>query len=209
MEMTQITKTSGKSSLESRTGNYFGKIRAVYKFTQTYMGANTNHPYHNWEHAKDVTHAAIRYAKMEGVTKEEGFLLATAAMLHDVYFQLGGKENEEISAKLAGMVLPQFGYTSGQIGYVQKMILATKLPTKPETLLEKIICDADLDNAGRPDCIEQGYNVATECNVPDEKKPGFVLYFLKNIAKYYTDSAKQMREVGIKKNIAALEMRMA
>jgi hypothetical protein len=47
--------------------------------------------------------------------------------------------------------MKQLGFSRSDIRQVQKMIIATK-PTNPSnTMLEKIICDADLDYLGRED----------------------------------------------------------
>jgi len=189
--------------------NYFGKLRKVYSFAKTYMETNTNHPYHNWDHAKDVGHSVLRLAKKEGeaagIESEERFLLLTAALLHDVYFVVGGTHNEEISAKLAEMVLPKYGYKDYQTAIVADLIRATKLPTNPQNLLEQMICDADVDNIGRPDAFEKGKALQKELGIEDTGKwyKGQLAFFKSKI--FYTPSARADRAQGLQKNIKYLE----
>lgn len=108
-------------------------------------------PYHNRAHVLDVHQAAMSIADTETLTDEARELLQLAAWLHDVGFIHGAKNHEEKGAQLAGELLPEFFYTPQHVQIIQNMILATKLPQSPSTLLEKILCDADLDYLGRPD----------------------------------------------------------
>ena len=45
----------------------------------------------------------------------------------------------------------RFGYTTQDIDTVVRLILSTEVPQQPKTLLEKVICDIDLDYLGRSD----------------------------------------------------------
>jgi uncharacterized protein len=47
--------------------------------------------------------------------------------------------------------LPGFGYNEKQIALIADIILATSMQKPPQTHLEKIMCDADLDHLGRKD----------------------------------------------------------
>jgi len=49
---------------------------------------------------------------------------------------------------MAAEVLPGFGYNEEQIEIIKGLILSTVFPGKPETHLQKIICDADLYYVG-------------------------------------------------------------
>ena len=50
--------------------------------------------------------------------------------------------------------LPKYGYSDLQIKTISKLILATKVPQQPKNVLEKVICDADLDYLGREDFLK-------------------------------------------------------
>ena len=47
-----------------------------------------------------------------------------------------------------------FGLLASEVEIISALIRATKLPQRPQTMLEQIICDADLDYLGRSDFPE-------------------------------------------------------
>lgn len=121
--------------------------------------------YHSLAHVKDVYDSARRLAEAEGVAGNDLKLLLTAAMYHDCGFMLQAKDHERISCEIAAEVLPGFGYTAAQIGQISGMIMATRVPQKPNGLLEQIICDADLDYLGRDDFFTIGNKLFLELQV--------------------------------------------
>ena len=104
--------------------------------------------YHSLRHTLDVCAAVERLALMEGIEGDDIFLLKTAALYHDAGFVHQYSNNEDLGAGLAQEVLPRFGYTQEQIEKIGRLIRATKVPQKPKTHLQQIICDADLDYLG-------------------------------------------------------------
>jgi len=181
--------------------NKLNKLKQVYRFAKNYMQENTNGEYHNFRHAKCVTHAAIRLAEGEGVSPQEKFELETAALLHDIIVKPNGKYNEEWSAEISQGFLNFIGYNEEEISSVYKLILATKMPTNPKSRLEKIMSDADVDNLGRSDFLERGEEVRKELGLPSGKSWYQIqLNFLKN-HNYYTETAKQLRNKGLEENI--------
>lgn len=178
--------------------NYFKKIRQVYVLTKKYLPHN---PYHNLNHAKSVFYAVNKLSKLEGISTNDRFILVTTALLHDIIFEIGAKDNEEKSAEFAKKYLSKLGYLDQQIQKIYNLILTTKMPTNPKNKLEKIICDADLDNVGRKDFFERGEELRQEFGVNDDKKWCEVqLNFLKNHF-YYTTAARKLRNSGLKKNM--------
>ena len=107
--------------------------------------------YHNLAHTLDVVKQAEVIAKKEKVNdKHELLLLKTAAVFHDSGFLLVYKNHEEKSCEIAAEALKNI-FGEEDIKKVNGMIMATKIPQSPHTLLEQIICDADLDYLGRND----------------------------------------------------------
>lgn len=107
--------------------------------------------YHGLHHTLDVVNASAWLAREEGITDEESLtLLKTAALFHDCGFMYTYLNHEEAGCEVAEQCLPTFGYTPEQIANVCGMIRATKVPQQPQTHLEEILCDADLDYLGRP-----------------------------------------------------------
>ena len=113
--------------------------------------------YHSVSHVRDVKVQAMRIAASEGITNQEDLdLLETAAIYHDCGFLSTYTNHEEKGCEIAREVLPDFDYTPSQIKIIEGLIMATKVPQKPKTKLEEIICDADLDYLGRDDFFTIG-----------------------------------------------------
>jgi uncharacterized protein len=107
--------------------------------------------YHNITHTLDVLEQAEVLAKAEKVTdKHDLLLLKTAAVFHDSGFLFVYKNHEEKGCEIASESLRSV-FSEDDIKKICGMIMATKIPQSPNTLLEQIICDADLDYLGRND----------------------------------------------------------
>ena len=107
--------------------------------------------YHDLNHTIDVLEAAVRIAVAENISKSDLLLLKTAALFHDSGFISVYDKHEEEGCRLSRTYLPNFGYTDRQIDIICGIITATRMPQTPHNLLEKIMCDADLDYLGRVD----------------------------------------------------------
>jgi uncharacterized protein len=108
--------------------------------------------YHGLHHTLDVAQVALELAAAEGVTDPETLtLLHTAALYHDAGFLYTYQHHEEAGCKLVAATLPDYDYSPRQVAQIQGLIRATRYPQTPQTHLEQILCDADLDYLGRPD----------------------------------------------------------
>ena len=67
--------------------------------------------YHGIHHTLDVTQAAERIARHEGIDGEELFLLKTAALFHDAGFIHEYNKNEHLGVTMAKEILPNYGYS--------------------------------------------------------------------------------------------------
>ena len=107
--------------------------------------------YHNIAHTLDVLEQAEKIAHNESLTDEHDLLLLkTAAAFHDSGFLVVYRNHEEKSCELATEYLKGV-FSDDDLKRIHGMIMATKIPQTPHNLLEKIICDADLDYLGRKD----------------------------------------------------------
>ena len=107
--------------------------------------------YHNISHTLDVLKQAEIIAEKENVKDEhELLLLKTAAVFHDSGFLYVYKNHEEKGCEIATEALKNI-LGEADLKKVCGMIMATKIPQTPHSLLEQIICDADLDYLGRND----------------------------------------------------------
>lgn len=165
--------------------------------------------YHNLKHTIDVGTQVEIIGRSEGINDEELLLLKTAALFHDTGFTRTYKDHEEAGVEIAKEYLPKFDYTQEQIDTICRLIMKTKLPPTPETLLEKIICDSDLDYLGRADFIPVSGNLYKEMLergmiVDDIDKWNEMQIKFISGHQYFTESAKRMRDVNKNKQLEAI-----
>ncbi len=165
--------------------------------------------YHNLKHTIDVTTQVEIIGRHEGISDEEMLMLKTAALFHDTGFTRTYKDHEEAGCEIAREYLPKYDYTPEQIDFICSLIMKTKLPPKPETLLEQIICDADLDYLGRADFIPVSGNLYRELRergAIEDDVDKWNLMQIKFIEghQYFTNSAKQMRDVNKNNQLEAI-----
>lgn len=165
--------------------------------------------YHSLEHTRDeVVPMVKRLAEMEGVESEDILLLETAAYFHDVGFVEQRDGHELNSIRIAKAVLPGFGFTTRQIKTITDIIMATRIPQNPHTLLEEIIDDADLDSLGRTDYWERAQILRAEliaygAHITDTEWCKLQKKLLHE-HQYFTASARLLRDAQKQKNIVAL-----
>lgn len=140
--------------------DYEGAERFIWEKLHRELPSNL--PYHNIEHIGDVFNSAMNIAAHERVTPEEVRLIRIAALFHDSGLTVTHKQHEEKGCEIAMEVLPSFGFTQDQLQLICGMIMATMVPQTPHTLLERILCDADLDYLGRDDFHTTGEKLHSE-----------------------------------------------
>lgn len=170
--------------------------------------------YHSLGHTRDdVLPAATLFAQHEQVTGDALLCLLTAVHFHDLGHIQQANGHEAISARIAAEQLPGYGYTHTQIALIKRLIMATKVPQNPVTLLEKIIVDADMDSLGREDFLKTSYALRREL-AEFGRIFSNVEWYRQQIAflqahTYYTQAARTLRRAGKRRNIAQLEVLLA
>ena len=107
--------------------------------------------YHGFNHTVRTVEAAESIGKKTGLTAEELDILRLAAWFHDTGYLTCHKGHEEKSARVAVRFLRARGFPEGRINRVVGCILATKMPQKPRSVLERVLCDADMVSLGTTD----------------------------------------------------------
>lgn len=165
--------------------------------------------YHNYKHTIDVVNQAELIGYGEGVDDEAILLLKTAALFHDAGHTINYKNHEYYGCQIAKEMLPKYKYTDAQIEKMCEVIMATKLPPKPTTLLERIICDSDLDYLGRSDFIPvsntlyeelRAQNFMNDLNEWNKAQVKFL-----SGHQYFTETANRLREVNKEKQIERIK----
>ena len=154
--------------------------------------------YHDVNHTLDVYNASITIAIREKITGKELDLLKVAALFHDSGFTATVKGHEEVGCELARKTLPKYGFDEKQIEQICDLIMSTKIPQSPKNLLQRIICDADLDYLGRDDFYSTGNKLFQELNATgmklnEEAWNRLQIGFLDKHS-YWTKTSKAIRE---------------
>jgi uncharacterized protein len=168
--------------------------------------------YHGVHHTRDdVLPAAERLAQLANLNTVDSQLYLTAMLYHDIGYIEQYPANEPIAARIVGEELPDFGYSANEITIIQSIIMATALGAAPQTKLEQLATDADLDGLGRDDFFITSMTLRLELarrgtviNMRDWTSRQ--LKFLSEIHRYHTEEARSLREAGKQANIA--EMRL-
>ncbi len=168
--------------------------------------------YHNAKHTHDVIRAVQEIAKQEGVRGEELILLKTAALFHDTGFLFSAERHEEHSCELASQYLPVYGYPESAIARIRKMIMATRMPQRPEDRLEKILADADLDYLGRDDFFTTGNRLYRELYhsgvVKSEREWNTLQEKFLEKHHYFTETSRKNREERKKENLQVIRSKL-
>ncbi len=155
--------------------------------------------YHNIDHIYDVLNSSLLIAEHERVTADEIKLLRLAALYHDAGFVHSPKNHEEKGASMAREFLPAFGLSDEQISMISNMVLATRIPQSPTNMLDKILCDADLDYLGRVDFYEIGGRLFEELKaqgvVETEREWNLVQKTFLESHRYHTRFSRENREL--------------
>lgn len=190
--------------------NYYKAERYINKTLEQRLSEKLY--YHSIGHTKDVVKAVERLALLENVTDEGLFLLKSAASYHDAGFVEKYEHNEEIGARMAEEVLPNFGYTEKHINQIKELIYVTEIPHKPKNKLEEIICDADLDYLGRDDFHEISDRLRRELKehgkIENDRQWDEIQVKFLTAHKYFTKTAQETRNKKKAENLKEIKERL-
>ena len=165
--------------------------------------------YHSlWHTQNEVVPAAERLAEQESVSGDSLLLLRTAAWFHDLGCIVQRTEHEAIGVGIAQAVLPALGYSRDQLRAIQNMVMATRLPQTPHSLLDQILADADLDVLGRHDFFSRNAALRAELAAfgitwPERLWNQNQIDFLQ-AHQYFTSAARNLRNEQKQRHIEIL-----
>jgi len=145
-----------------------------------------------------------------GLHPKELDLLAIAAWFHDLGYDKGPTGHEQRSAEYAKTFLEKYDFTEADIKIIQNCIMATKMPQSPNTLFEKILCDADMSHLGKKIYWERCGRIRQELALTKNtmmSEPEWIDFELKFIInqKYHTAQANHLFEKRKRKHIRQLK----
>jgi HD superfamily phosphodiesterase len=130
--------------------NYYTLLDEVKQYVTSFFHTHANDKlvYHNLVHTENVVNAAIEIANHYRLNDLDYFIVVTAAWFHDIGYYTEPARHEDKGAEEAAVFLNRKGLDATTIETVANCIRATRLPQNPQTLLEKIVADADLFHLG-------------------------------------------------------------
>lgn len=171
-------------------------------------------PYHSFAHTRDVVLHAELIAGNHELNEEDHAALILAAWFHDTGFASGlDKVHEEESQRIAADFLKQHKADQPLIDKVNGCIIATRMPQSPTSLIERILCDADLFHLGTKAFIEKNKLLRQEINNFQDKKIGKKEWRHKNLEflerhRYFTAYGKDVLEPVKRRNLKELEQKL-
>lgn len=167
--------------------------------------------YHNLGHTAYVLDQAVFLAKESQVSEGDLHLLKLAALFHDTGFIDNPKNHEEKGCKIAANYLSA-EYSPDDLRKIYGMIMATKIPQSPQTHLENILADADLEYLGTDlfDQIGQTLFLELKHFNPDFTEQAWDELQLVFMQKhhYHTEYCRQNREPKKQENLLTVKKRL-
>lgn len=112
-------------------------------------GLTEDHHYHDLSHTLSVRDASLAMGKKYRLDKAELETLELAALFHDTGFTKQYERHEDFSKEIATEFLTTHNLSKEKIQQVNNLIEVTRVGVRPETLLQKILKDADFNTYGR------------------------------------------------------------
>jgi predicted metal-dependent HD superfamily phosphohydrolase len=190
------------------------QILAAARHYVTDLFANQVKPefvFHNLDHTEDVAEACSKMADHYHLNDDDRFVLMLAAWFHDVGYSSGQADgHEEVSMQIASRFLEEHQVDEATRQRVNSCIQATKMPQSPVTLIEKILCDADLSHLASPDYHARNQLLREEresqlrIKIPKKEWRKGNIQFLRQ-HQYFTDYGQAELEPGKQQNLNELK----
>jgi predicted metal-dependent HD superfamily phosphohydrolase len=165
--------------------------------------------FHNLKHTAHVVQKCRELALEYSIPENDKFILETAAWFHDTGYIYGRTEHEAQSVKIAFNYLKEFNLSADFQFRLKNLILATKPVIEPATLLEEILCDADLQHLGSEDYLTWSMLLKEELELQNNVHLTDLQWNRENIAffrkhQYYTSKARSLWDDQKQKNLALM-----
>ncbi|MBB5394985.1 Pycsar system effector family protein [Mucilaginibacter sp. AK015] len=170
--------------------------------------------YHDKAHTEGMVAAAAQIGNHYQLTDRDFFIVQAAAWFHDLGYMVDIAHHEAQSAVLAENFLRKHDADEADIEQIKNCILATQMPQNPVTLLDKIVCDADLFHLGTDDFFKTDKRLLKEIRALYHKDISKTEWRRKSLKfledhRYHTDYCQVLLSSGKQANIQALKSKIA
>ncbi|MFV5697561.1 Pycsar system effector family protein [Flavobacterium sp. ZT3R17] len=175
---------------------------------------SNSYTYHNIHHTREMVAAVLKLAEGMGVNTSDKEILLIAAWFHDVGYINGCTNHEDSSSTIATQFLKEKGKTEEYIIKIVNLIKATAKEYVPQTLLEKIIKDADYyhlfsdDYMSSCEVLRKEWENTENKSYSDKDWAAENWDFLVNKHRFYTDFALKNWQPLKEKNIKRIQKKI-
>ncbi|WP_298487030.1 HD domain-containing protein [uncultured Maribacter sp.] len=166
--------------------------------------------FHNLRHTIEVYQNVLKIGKYERIDLKMLEPVLLAALFHDIGNSLVFEGHEDCSCHEARSFLSKYKYDKVKIAIVCACINATKMPQKPYSKFENIICDADLYHLGtkmfftKCELLRREWSDFKKVNYSDEDWKVLNVCFLEK-HKFHTSYGKNILDPIKQENIKLLK----
>ena len=170
--------------------------------------------YHDFFHTFSVVNAAGILSDANAISSPEKRILLIAAWFHDTGYIKNMDAHEKQSAANAEEFLKDRNIDEAEIDLVKACIMATQFPQQPQTILERIICDADMIHVCESNFMERSILLRKEWaatqgkNFTDKEWYQVNIDFLHNHSfhtKYAAEQFEKAKAKNLKKVLQKME----
>jgi uncharacterized protein len=172
-------------------------VRLAAKFSKTLMTnqLSSDMHFHNLLHTQYVVNAVTDIGCHYRITDRDMAIIKTAAWFHDTGYCYAYTGHEDSSIGIAATFLKQENCDAQFVDEVIGCITATKMPQSPQSLLQQIMCDADMSHLADVDYPAYASRLRTEWELALNKQYSDERWRQINLNmliqhKYFTDYGK-------------------
>lgn len=125
-------------------------------------GVSPIYTYHSIDHTLYVLEVSLKIGKYYKLSILELELIQIAALFHDIGYLDGPQDHEQKSCSYVEKEMEKYKIKKEHLTLIQQMIMSTKIPQQPKSLLDRIIADADLEYIGTNSFWETGEKLFQE-----------------------------------------------
>lgn len=168
----------------------------------------TNRYFHGVAHTAGVAEKCITLSAFYRIGQPDTEALLLAAWFHDIGYCHASAGHEEVSISILKTFFSEYTISKDFSALVESLIKATVITYEPQTLLEKVIRDADSSHLASPDYLVWSKLLKQEIELCDGKIFTHVEWNEKNITffeshRFYTDYAigqwNEPKDINLKK----------
>ena len=171
--------------------------------------ADRQYPYHNLVHTINVVEHAVEIGSFYELNADGLAIIRVAGWFHDIGHLYGSFEgHEERGVVVMKGYMEQLRAPEEMIAQIRDCIRATKFPSHPGSLYEKILCDSDTYHFGTPyfhqtdSLVRQEVELRTGKAFPEWHKKSI---WLLEHHQFFTSYCQQLLEEGKQENIKWLK----